>query len=605
MAIKVQGSTIIDDSRVLINTGNVGVGTTNPDTAVDSGNTGIVHAGIVTANKFYGDGSNLTGISAGQVGALAGFTVREEGSTVGTVGSVGDINFVSSNLTATASGAIGATITLTETPEFDNLSVSGVSTFNSDVTITSTGNLILDASGPQSVIFKDGGSDGLEFSYFTNGDSLNLQRSSDSSKVLLANRDSANIELYHNNSKKLETTNIGIAISNGTTDTATITGPSNLVIDPAVVGDNTGSVRIKGDLFVDGTTTQINSTTLEIADFVVGIASTATTDLLTDGAGIQIGPDNTFLYEHNGGTNPSLKSSENLNVAAGKGYQVNQVDVLNATTLGSGVTNSSLTSVGTLSSLNVSGVSTFKDNIVISDGSPSTNQKLALNHNIQSNNLVTIRQNAGSNFGDDADVTSINALLNYQGTTSFTSNRTHTGLDLSFNHTNSSGHSSANGQRLSTRGVIIDLDHNEGANNTQSLIVQNQILKRYTDGSNTQIGINNDVTFNNSSGDASGSTGTHTIFGMDTDISFTGVNDNNVTLYGLDTRVNIAGAGINTFTSIYGSKVSLSTPSSGTSNNLGISYAYYADYDYDAAGSYDQAYLYYGNYNNSSKATNG
>ena len=309
------------------------------------------------------------------------------------------------------------------------------------------------------------------------------------------------------------------------------------------------------------------------------------------------------MYEHNGGTNPSLKSSENLNVAAGKGYQVNQVDVLNATTLGSGVTNSSLTSVGTLSSLNVSGVSTFKDNIVISDGSPSTNQKLALNHNIQSNNLVTIRQNAGSNFGDDADVTSINALLNYQGTTSFTSNRTHTGLDLSFNHTNSSGHSSANGQRLSTRGVIIDLDHNEGANNTQSLIVQNQILKRYTDGSNTQIGINNDVTFNNSSSDASGSTGTHTIFGMDTDISFTGVNDNNVTLYGLDTRVNIAGAGINTFTSIYGSKVSLSTPSSGTSNNLGISYAYYADYDYDAAGSYDQAYLYYGNYNNSSKAT--
>ena len=64
MAIKISGSTIIDDSRVLINTGNVGVGTTNPDTAVDSGNTGIVHAGIVTANVFYGDGSNLTNITA-------------------------------------------------------------------------------------------------------------------------------------------------------------------------------------------------------------------------------------------------------------------------------------------------------------------------------------------------------------------------------------------------------------------------------------------------------------------------------------------------------------------------------------------------------------
>ena len=62
-----------------------------------------------------------------------------------------------------------------------------------------------------------------------------------------------------------------------------------------------------------------------------------------------------FKYHHNGGTNPSLKSSENLNVASGKGYQINQTEVLNATTLGSNVVNSSLTSVGTLSSLIVSG----------------------------------------------------------------------------------------------------------------------------------------------------------------------------------------------------------------------------------------------------------
>ena len=140
----------------------------------------------------------------------------------------------------------------------------------------------------------------------------------------------------------------------------TISGPAEMFIDPSVVGDNTGSVRIKGDLFVDGTQTQINSTTLEIADFVVGIATTATTDSLTDGAGIQIGPDNTFLYEYNAGTNPSLKSSENLNVASGKGYQIDQTEVLNATTLGSGVVNSSLTSVGTLTELSVSGLSTIQ-----------------------------------------------------------------------------------------------------------------------------------------------------------------------------------------------------------------------------------------------------
>ena len=236
-------------------------------------------------------------------------------------------------------------------------------------------------------IFHDGNNNYIQ------GVSGNLILKNNTADYFVGNNSSGSVELNYNGSKKFETIGIGVSIVNGTSDTATIAAPANLILDPAVVGDNTGIVRIKGDLFVDGTTTQINSTSLEIADFIVGIASTATTDLLADGAGIQIGPDNTFLYEHNGGTNPSLKSSENLNVASGKGYQINQTEVLNATTLGSGVTNSSLTSVGTLSSLNVSGVSTFKDNIVIDDGSNSTNQKLALNNSIQSNQLVTILQN--------------------------------------------------------------------------------------------------------------------------------------------------------------------------------------------------------------------
>ena len=151
---------------------------------------------------------------------------------------------------------------------------------------------------------------------------------------------------------KLITTGIGISVINGSNTTATIAGPATLVIDPDTVGDNTGSVRIKGDLFVDGTTTQINSTTLELADFVVGIATTATTDALADGAGIRIGPDNTLLYEN---STTSLKASENLNVATGKVYQINGTEVLSATTIGSGVVNSSLTSLGTLTGLTVSG----------------------------------------------------------------------------------------------------------------------------------------------------------------------------------------------------------------------------------------------------------
>ena len=77
MAIKISGSTIIDDSRVLVNTGNVGVGTTNPDTAVDPGNTNIVHAGIVTANFLYGDGSNLSNLPSSGIATEASFLKQD------------------------------------------------------------------------------------------------------------------------------------------------------------------------------------------------------------------------------------------------------------------------------------------------------------------------------------------------------------------------------------------------------------------------------------------------------------------------------------------------------------------------------------------------
>jgi hypothetical protein len=142
-------------------------------------------------------------------------------------------------------------------------------------------------------------------------------------------------------------------------NTNTISGPATIIIDPAAVGDNTGAVRIKGDFYVDGTQTYINSTTLEIADYQIGIGTTASSDLLLDGAGIGIGSTGsrkTFTWDY---ANSALKSSENLNLASGKTYKINGTDVLSSNTLGSGVVNSSLTSVGTLVNLNVSGVSTL------------------------------------------------------------------------------------------------------------------------------------------------------------------------------------------------------------------------------------------------------
>jgi hypothetical protein len=165
--------------------------------------------------------------------------------------------------------------------------------------------------------------------------------------------------LKHAGSTKFITTGTGVSISSGTGNTAIIAGPENFIIDPAAVGDNTGKVTIKGDLFVLGSETSISSQTIELADHRVGIATTVGTNILLDGGGIGIGSAailKTILWNN---SSTSLKSSENWDLTSGKSYKINGTDVLTSTTLGTGVTNSSLTSVGTLNSLNVSGLSTF------------------------------------------------------------------------------------------------------------------------------------------------------------------------------------------------------------------------------------------------------
>ena len=277
--------------------------------------------------------------------------------------------------------------------ELDDLNVSGVSTFKDTVYLENYTKLKfgLSESTPDLEIYHDSSGDSYIDSNTLNliirnnvdndgarGDIILQATSGENSAVF---KDNGAVNLYHDGTKKFETTGIGISVLNGVSNTATIAGPSNLIIDPGVVGNDTGIVRIKGDLYVDGTQTTINSTTVEIADKVIGIATTCTSDLLTDGAGIGIGTNKTFLYEFDSGTNPSLKSSENLNVASGKGYQIDQTEVLNSTTLGSSVVNSSLTSVGTLNSLSVSGVvtaTTFSGNLPTTDLTGTiTNEQLA------------------------------------------------------------------------------------------------------------------------------------------------------------------------------------------------------------------------------------
>ena len=122
-----------------------------------------------------------------------------------------------------------------------------------------------------------------------------------------------------------------------------VTGNTTLSTNLAV----TGNATITGDLTVNGTTTTINSTTLTVDDINIELGSIASpTDVTAVGGGITLkgATDKTISWSAaNGWT-----SSEIFNIATGKTYKIAGTDVLSSTTLGSGVTGSSLTSVGTI-----------------------------------------------------------------------------------------------------------------------------------------------------------------------------------------------------------------------------------------------------------------
>jgi hypothetical protein len=135
------------------------------------------------------------------------------------------------------------------------------------------------------------------------------------------------------------------------------TGSGALVFanTPTLVTPNIGaatgtSLVLSGDLTVNGTTTTLNSTTLTVDDKNIELGSIASpTDVTADGGGITLKgtTDKTINWVD---ATDSWTSSENVDVATGKTYKVAGTTVLSGSALGTGVTGSSLTSVGTITS---------------------------------------------------------------------------------------------------------------------------------------------------------------------------------------------------------------------------------------------------------------
>jgi len=86
---------------------------------------------------------------------------------------------------------------------------------------------------------------------------------------------------------------------------AQLRGPAELIIDPAAIGDATGTVKIMGNLQVEGSQTTINSSAIVLKDKNIVIADSAADSSALNGAGFTWGDsaivnNPTFNYQHSG-----------------------------------------------------------------------------------------------------------------------------------------------------------------------------------------------------------------------------------------------------------------------------------------------------------------
>jgi hypothetical protein len=137
---------------------------------------------------------------------------------------------------------------------------------------------------------------------------------------------------------------------------------------------------------VGTTIASITNNTATLSNPVTGSSGSATfvttgaTDTTADGGGIRIKgtTDKSITYVN---ATTALTSTEHFDLATGKAYRIGNVQIANGNTttlgpttgawsIGAGVTSSSLTSVGTLTSLTVSGTTTINgtNNLTINNG---------------------------------------------------------------------------------------------------------------------------------------------------------------------------------------------------------------------------------------------
>jgi hypothetical protein len=124
----------------------------------------------------------------------------------------------------------------------------------------------------------------------------------------------------------------------------------------------TGDLTVDGNIYLNGNINQVNVNDLNVVDHAIRFNKGGDNTTALSGGIEMLGASDALLgsikYEGN-----RWLSDLDLDVASGKVYKINNVEVLSSTTLGAAVVNSSLTSIGTLNhDLNIASGKVYKIN---------------------------------------------------------------------------------------------------------------------------------------------------------------------------------------------------------------------------------------------------
>ena len=321
--------------------------TFNGNVLVGAGITAYASSGIISATKFYGDGSTLLSVPSGLGTALSDDTTSP----------LNKMYYVNSTLgigeTITVNPPASGPVAFTNYPNINvedgyDLIIADGDDFIPDILgigTTGTGGVL---SGGGGRVRADNFSNkaGAGAPGFPHGINITGVATAGTAKVGTAV--TANSSGIHVTGVVTATTFVGAVTGNvtgdltGTASTATnasnayaITGSPDVTVNKLTVsGDSTvgGALTITGNLKVDGTQTVVNTETLDVSDKTVGIASTTNaTNTTADGAGIEIyassataNNNKSLLWQNNSGcfefNQPTRQKGVNETVAAATTY---------------------------------------------------------------------------------------------------------------------------------------------------------------------------------------------------------------------------------------------------------------------------------------------